>query len=104
MVRVLASEVFQGNLTRVKELLAEGGNASERDENKSTPLHLCRSVAVARELVARGADVNAANRTRNTPLHVAAGAGAADLVAFLISAGARTDAENSHGVIVIQCV
>jgi ankyrin repeat protein len=71
------------------------------DESKLSPLHFASmngDSSLVDLFIAHGADVNAEASIRNTPLHMAAAYGVgADILASLIKAGARVDAQDLEG-------
>jgi uncharacterized protein len=109
---LLAAEV--NNLGAVKALLEGGADPLIPTEKGTTPLILAagagtdvlrprspeeRAMAVetAKYLVEHGADVNAAGEYGWTALHAAAYQGLNDVVAFLVSKGAKLDAKDGFG-------
>jgi len=109
---LLAAEV--NNLDAVKALLESGADPSIPTEKGTTPLILAagagtdvlrprspeeRAMAVetAKYLVEHGADVNAAGEYGWTALHAAAYQGLNDVVAFLVSKGAKPDTKDGFG-------
>jgi ankyrin repeat protein len=108
----LAAEV--NNIEAVKALVEGGADPLIPTEKGTTPLLLAsgagtdvqrartvdeRSTAVqtARYLIEHGADVNKAGDYGWTPLHSAAYQGLNDLVAYLVSQGAKIDAKDELG-------
>lgn len=88
-----------GDTERVKQLVAEGADLSERDAF-GTPLHHAAArghVAVVELLLAEGAAVNAVAKDGAVPLHWAAFNGRTAVVPLLLQAGARVDVENPAG-------
>lgn len=71
------------------------------DESKLSPLHFASrdgDLALVDLFIARGANVSAEASIRNTPLHMAAAYGVgAEILASLIKAGARVDAQDLEG-------
>ena len=69
----------EGDLAKVKILIAEGSDVNVRDENGLAPLHIAAYKGykdVAELLILNGANVNAADKTVDTPLQFAARGGA----------------------------
>jgi hypothetical protein len=82
-----------GNLTRVRELLAEGRSPNAFDEIVMTPLHYAAAsghIDVMRLLLNAGADVNAHDESRigNTPLREVADECSLAVATVLVEAGA----------------
>jgi hypothetical protein len=85
----------EGDLAKVKSLIAEGSDVNVGDENGLTPLHLAAYRGhkdVAEVLIINGANVNAADKTDSTPLHLAANKGHKDVAELLILNGANANA------------
>jgi ankyrin repeat protein len=84
----------EGDLAKVKSLIAEGSDVNVKDEKGSTPLHFAAYLGykdVAELLILKGANVNAADKTGAIPLHFAARRGHKDLVELLILKGANVN-------------
>jgi ankyrin repeat protein len=82
-----------GDITRVRALLAEGRSPNAFDELSKTPLHYAAErghVDVMRVLIEGGADVNAVDEARigNTPLREVAGQCSLTVAQLLVDAGA----------------
>jgi ankyrin repeat protein len=87
---------------RLRELLAQGADPNEADEDGFTPLHLaCQewSVDAVRELIAAGAAVNAATESGYTPLILATfrADGRDEIIEMLRVAGADLRRADVHG-------
>ena len=108
----LAAEV--NNLDVIKTLVAAGADPLIPSERGTTPLMMAagagtdvqrerepeeRATAVetARFLVEHGADVNAVGQYGWTPLHAAAYQGLNDVIAYLVSKGAKIDQKDEFG-------
>jgi ankyrin repeat protein len=108
----LAAEV--NNLDVIKALVAAGGDPLLATERGTTPLMMAagggtdvqrersleeRATAVesAKFFVEHGADVNAAGQYGWTALHAAAYQGLNDVIAYLVSKGARIDQKDEFG-------
>ena len=80
----------EGDLAKVKSLIAEGSDVNVRDENGFTPLHFAAYRGykdVAELLILKGANVNAVDKWGGTPLHSADQAGHKEIVELLIKHG-----------------
>ena len=97
---LLTTAAFRGETERVRQMLAHGAVSSARDQLKTTALHWAVSMGhleVAELLVEHHADLNARAADGCAPLHVAAREGDAELVTFLLDAGANPSLCNSAG-------
>ena len=84
--------VRDGDVAKVRQLLANGAKVEARVEDGWTPLHLAvkwGTTAIAKVLIKAGAKINARNKNVKTPLHDAA---SADIAMVLLAAGADVDA------------
>jgi ankyrin repeat protein len=82
-----------GDMTRVRQLLADGRSPNAFDEISKTPLHYAAEsghIGIMRVLVEAGADVNAHDDARigNTPLRDVADACSLAVATFLVDVGA----------------
>lgn len=113
----------EGDLEKVKSLIAEGADVNVKDDNGATPLHTVATIGhihvaglfpttgtdvtaqakkgatvdyigVVELLISKGADVNAKTKTGSTPLHWASNK---DIAELLITKGADVDAANKMG-------
>ncbi len=76
----------------LKELLKNGADKDEPDEEGRTGLHFScgyGEIDCMNLLLEHGADVNAIDHNKNTALHYAAGYGQAECVAVLLKKYAR---------------
>jgi ankyrin repeat protein len=80
-----------------KVLLKAGAKVYVRDEYGCTPLHYAKTAEIAEVLLSAGAPVGAWDKYGYSPLHEAAVSGRADVVEFLLSAGANPKAKNRGG-------
>ena len=82
-----------GDMTRVRQLLADGRSPNAFDEIAKTPLHYAAEnehIDIMRVLLEAGTDVNAHEEARigNTPLRDVAGECSLAVATFLVDAGA----------------
>ena len=82
-----------GDMTRVRQLLADGRSPNAFDEISKTPLHYAAEsghIDIMRVLVEAGADVNAHEEARigNTPLRDVADECSLAVATFLVDSGA----------------
>jgi len=99
------AQVANGSTRLALTLLHAGADPSGPASDGRTPLHvLCGAAAAQRPklleaLIHAGADVNARRGpAADAPLHAAARAGAFDVVAGLVGAGANAVCENGAGL------
>lgn len=96
----LQGAVMQGNLEKVKSLIADGADINAVDRQGWTPLYTAiqrQQKEIAEYLVAKGADVTIADRGGMTPLHAAAFKGDIELVGLLIEKGADVNGKDRNG-------
>lgn len=90
----------EGNLLRVKELLAENpALIGERDNVGKTPFHQAAyagHVEIMEWLIKSGADVNEKTASNSVALHGASYYGQPEAVEFLVKHGADIDAKNDY--------
>ena len=81
-------------------LIAAGSDIEAKNDAGMTPLHYAtvENSESCRILIAAGADVNATDFKRRAPLHCAADLGTTQACEQLLSATARIDALNQHGM------
>lgn len=82
----LIEAVQDGNIERVRELIASGADVDQQDEQGWTPLNFAAgkgNTAVAKLLIEKGADVFKAGRDQRTPAMIALAAGRAETARFL---------------------
>jgi cytochrome c len=87
----LHDAVKEGDIAKVKVLIAGGEDVNQKHRNLGTPLHqasILGSQELAELLIALGANVNADNKILGTPLYVAARKGNVGMVVTLIAHGA----------------
>ena len=89
---------FDGRISAVLTLLANGADPNLADDAGNTPLHFAastRDAAVIQSLLDVGARIDAANREGMTALALACEAGNYVVVDFLIKHGAQSDVEGT---------
>ena len=92
---------FDGDLAKVKQLVASGVDINQRGEKKVTPLHMAAyqgkrgHIEMAKWLLANGADVTARDYDGKTPLEIASDRGNTE-IAEIIQAG-KTDSPRRTG-------
>ncbi|MGE3277862.1 MAG: ankyrin repeat domain-containing protein [Vicinamibacterales bacterium] len=97
----VADAAMRGDLDAVRTLLRDGADVNQAAGDGTTPLHwaaMRSDRALADVLLYAGANVKATTRLgAYTPLHLAASAGASDVVAALLDAGADPAARTTTG-------
>lgn len=97
----LAKAATRGDLTKVKQLVADGADVNASDALGRTPLHMAafygrpKSAGV---LITGGAKVNATDRVGLTPLHSAVLAGGVEEIELLLSKNADIQAASKTGL------
>ncbi len=89
-----------GDLERVKSLIAQGADVNAQDEKGWTPLHAAAGnghEAVVEILIEQGADIKARNNKGSTPLHAAAWPGHKAVVKVLLEHNATVNAQDKKG-------
>ncbi len=71
--------------------------------NVDTPLHLAKSIELAKFLIESGASLTSQNAWFQTPLHCACKAGHVDLVHYFVTCGAYIDAKDQQGRTPLHC-
>lgn len=92
--RSLGHAASNGNLKKVKNLIANGADINSMEYGKWTPLTVAlkyRQYEVAKYLIEQGADVNLECGEKWTPLTIAARYGLREMVEFLLENGADVD-------------
>ena len=90
----------EGDLAKVKSLIAEGSDVNVKTGTGTTPLHFAADRGhkeVVELFVSKGADVNAETNRGFSPLHWAAQQDHKDVVELLILKGADINAETKLG-------
>ena len=92
---------YTGNLSFVKQALADGADANAREPQNETPLltlaALMGHADIAELLIENGADVNALGGDGGTALHAAAFLGRADAAKVLLDNGADATIRDNNG-------
>jgi cytochrome c len=91
----LHDAVKDGDIAKVRQLIANGEDVNQNQRSLGTPLHqasLLGSRELAELLIAHGANVNADNKIFGTPLYMAARKGNEGVAAVLIAKGADVGA------------
>ena len=89
----------QGNVKKVKRLLAQGMDVNSLSSSGYTPLHISAGWdkrRVTRLLLINGAKINARDSSGRTPLHLSASRGHLKMVKFLLSRGANSSIRDRH--------
>jgi uncharacterized protein len=103
--RDLISAAQRGDLADVKQLLAQGANASATDEGGRSALIVAayrNDLEVAKLLIQAGADVNLQDLTQQSAFLIATSEGYLELLKLTLAAGANvhaTDSYNGTGLI-----
>jgi ankyrin repeat protein len=99
----LRDAAINGNVHKVRELIAKGANVNDPDEEfGDRPLHRAAMegrTEAARILLEHHADVNAADNLGSRPLHWAAEGGYMDLVGLLLEKGAQREGQTEVAAI-----
>ena len=80
----------EGDLAKVKSLIAEGSDVNVKDENGLTPLNIAATEGykdVVEQLISNGANVGAVDNTDATPLHLAVREGHKEIAELLFKHG-----------------
>ena len=94
---------YEGDLAKMKQLVAGGVDINLRDKKKVTPLHLAafqgnkHHIAMTKWLLANGANVNLTIAFGDTPLDWAVRNKKEDVAAILRNHGGKTGAELETG-------
>ena len=92
----------EGDLARVRDLLAKGADVNAGDQAGRTALMVAANAAVAEALIAKGADVNAKNRGGLTALSFALMWNRIDVAQVLLDRGADPNAKGTVASQVLQ--
>jgi cytochrome c len=96
----LHDAVKDGDMAKVKLLIASGEDVNQNHKTMGTALHhvaIWGSAEMAELLISAGADVSALNKTLGSPLHRAARKGNEAVAAVLIAHGADVNARRDEG-------
>ena len=99
--QMLSGAVFTGDLTAVKQALADGAAPNAQDPQSGSTLlataALMGHTKVVAQLLEHGADINGRNRDGGTALHAAAFLGRIETVKYLLEKGADANLQNNVG-------
>ncbi len=84
-------------------ILSGAGVNAVTQPNVDTPLHLVKSIELAKILIGCGASLTAKNAWLQTPLHCACKSGLVELVEYLVSSGAHIDMKDQQGRTPLHC-
>ena len=90
-----------GDLERVRQLIQDGQDVNEGDNDGTTPLMYAADFGhdqVVRELIRAGADVNGKNNYKQTALHLASSCGHSSVIKTLTEAGANLNVQDVDGM------
>jgi len=90
----------QGDMAKVRALVAQGISPAVRDPNGWTALHHAAAagrVELVEYLATTGVNLNAVNNQRMTPLHLAARSGRIEVVRLLLARGVRVNEPDADG-------
>ncbi|KAK9909352.1 hypothetical protein WJX75_000913 [Coccomyxa subellipsoidea] len=96
----VSTAASSGDLELLKELLANGGDVNDADDEGRTGLHFAcgyGEITCMNLLLEHDAKVNATDHNKNTALHYAAGYGQVECVEVLLNKGASITAKNLDG-------
>ena len=94
-----------GNVERLQEILKEGQDVNQRDEEGRTALHFAAGygdLKCMEALLDAKADVNAKDNDSNPPLHFAAGYGFEEAAELLMKHGGDAKAVNKEGKTAVE--
>ncbi len=95
---ILSAE--KGDLSKVKQLVNEGADIEQRDQQLRTALMsatLANQIEVARFLIEKGADVNAKDGIQDTPYLYAGARGLQEILELTLANGADLKSLNRYG-------
>ena len=99
--QMLSGAVFTGDLTAVKQALADGADPNAQDPQSGSTLLATAALMEHTEIVAllleHGADINGRSRDGGTALHAAAFLGRIETVKFLLEKGADANLQSNIG-------
>lgn len=87
----------KGDLSKIRELLAQGADVNSKDFQGETPLHKAKNLETVEALLSHAAAVDDRNNYGFTPLIRAASLARSTVVQALIGKGAAINAKNKYG-------
>jgi ankyrin repeat protein len=97
----IARAAADNDIPRVRELVSQGRNVNEVDENARTGLHAAAingNLAIAAILIKAGAKLDIPDNLGNVPTHYAAERNQIETLRLLLDAGAAVDPQNKNGM------
>lgn len=95
----------EGNIEGLKQLLSEGVNIDDKDEEGRTGLHFAcgyGEIDCVNFFIENKADLNCCDNNKNTSMHYAAGYGQVEVVKILLKEGCDLSLKNDDGNTAMQ--